>query len=300
MAVRRNLHWVLKIGDRPKSIHFFREILGMHVLRHEEFDEGCKATCNGPYDSKWSKTMMGYGPEDVQFVLELTYNYGIHSYKLGNDLNGILIESTVAYNNLTSPINDYPFTQVGSTLDVKSPDGYRFLIEQNKPTTPANGRISGVSINVSNIESSINYWRNILDMSAYEQTADKVKLTYATDQATLELINLGKPIDHFTGIGRIAFTCTWDDQVVIRDTVKKLQTGTIITDLTELPTPGKATVRVIILGDVDGYEICFVDDKGYKSLSQFDPKGNKALNDAMAKDKSDEWFAKKGKSKAEA
>jgi hypothetical protein len=61
------------------------------VLRHEEFIEvcltqhniflksfslkGCKATCNGPYDNMWSKTMVGYGPEDGHFVLELTYNY---------------------------------------------------------------------------------------------------------------------------------------------------------------------------------------------------------------------------------
>jgi hypothetical protein len=36
----------------------------------------CEAACNGPYDGKWSKTMIGYGDEDTQFVLELTYNYG--------------------------------------------------------------------------------------------------------------------------------------------------------------------------------------------------------------------------------
>lgn len=28
--------------------------------------------------------MIGYGPEDNHFVAELTYNYGIKSYKLGN------------------------------------------------------------------------------------------------------------------------------------------------------------------------------------------------------------------------
>lgn len=37
-----------------------------------------------PYDGKWSKTMIGYGPEDDHFVAELTYNYGVKSYKLGN------------------------------------------------------------------------------------------------------------------------------------------------------------------------------------------------------------------------
>ena len=38
-----------------------------------------------PYDGKWSKSMVGYGPEDNHFVVELTYNYGLGSYQLGND-----------------------------------------------------------------------------------------------------------------------------------------------------------------------------------------------------------------------
>ena len=29
--------------------------------------------------------MVGYGPEDSHFVVELTYNYNISNYKLGND-----------------------------------------------------------------------------------------------------------------------------------------------------------------------------------------------------------------------
>ena len=49
--------------------------LALQVLRHEEFEEGCAATCNGPYNGKWSKTMVGYGPEANHFVVELTYNY---------------------------------------------------------------------------------------------------------------------------------------------------------------------------------------------------------------------------------
>lgn len=40
---------------------------------------------SSPYDGKWSKTMVGYGPEDNHFVAELTYNYGIGEYRLGND-----------------------------------------------------------------------------------------------------------------------------------------------------------------------------------------------------------------------
>lgn len=39
--------------------------------------------------------MAGYGSEDDHFVVELTYNYGIKEYKLGNDFQ--VIYST--YNN---------------------------------------------------------------------------------------------------------------------------------------------------------------------------------------------------------
>lgn len=44
-------------------MHFLHDVLGMHTLRHEEFQEGCKATCNGPYSGRWSKSMMGYDSE---------------------------------------------------------------------------------------------------------------------------------------------------------------------------------------------------------------------------------------------
>ena len=82
----RALHWVLKVGNLARSVEFFEDVLGMRVLRHEEFATGCEATCNGPYKGAWSKTMIGYGPEDSNFVLELTYNYGIDEYVHGNDL----------------------------------------------------------------------------------------------------------------------------------------------------------------------------------------------------------------------
>ena len=80
MTSRRALHFVLKISERQNTMNFFRDLLQMQPLRHEEFDEGCAAACNGPYDNKWSKTMIGYGPEDDSFVVELTYNYTIGSY----------------------------------------------------------------------------------------------------------------------------------------------------------------------------------------------------------------------------
>lgn len=43
-----------------------------------------KNLCNySPYENRWSKTMIGYGSEHTHFIMELTYNYGIKSYELG-------------------------------------------------------------------------------------------------------------------------------------------------------------------------------------------------------------------------
>ena len=90
----RMLHWVLKIQNLKSTVDFLTNVMGMHVLRHEEFNKGCEASCNGPYNRPWSKTMIGYGPEHSHFVLELTFNYGITSYAKGNDLNFIAVKKS--------------------------------------------------------------------------------------------------------------------------------------------------------------------------------------------------------------
>ena len=40
------MHFVYKIADRTESVKFYRS-LGMKILRHEEFEEGCDAQVRG-------------------------------------------------------------------------------------------------------------------------------------------------------------------------------------------------------------------------------------------------------------
>lgn len=68
----RNLHWVLKIGNRPATFNFLQNVLGLQTLRHEEFETGCDAACNGPYDSLWSKTMSGALRESLRACIQDT------------------------------------------------------------------------------------------------------------------------------------------------------------------------------------------------------------------------------------
>ena len=70
--------------------------------------------------------MIGYGIEDTHFVMELTYNYNVESYELGNDYLGIVIASNIAIANAKK--YNWPMQQEGSYSVLKSPDGYPFYL----------------------------------------------------------------------------------------------------------------------------------------------------------------------------
>ncbi|KAI2656188.1 Glyoxalase domain-containing protein 4 [Labeo rohita] len=241
----------------------------MKILRHEEFEEGCKATCNGPYDGKWSKTMVGFGPEDDHFVAELTYNYGVGEYRLGNDFLGLTLQSSQAVSN-AKRLN-WPLTQVEDSLYMtEAPGGYRFyLIDKEQPNRDP---VQKVSLAVSDLQCSVHYWSALLGMKVIEKNEDK----------------------------KIAVMGFSDNQLPDIEALMKKEKQKILTPLVSLDTPGKATVEVVILADPDGHEICFVGDEAFRQLSAMDPKGNELLDEAMAADKSDEWFAKHNKQKASA
>ncbi|XP_042857345.1 glyoxalase domain-containing protein 4-like [Penaeus japonicus] len=290
MALGRALHFVFKIGDRKAAAKFYRDILGMKVLRHEEFEEGCKATCNGPYDGKWSKTMIGYGPEDNHFVCELTYNYGVSAYENGNDFLGMFIQSSEALTRAKEA--GWPIHQEEEHDVLVAPDGYKFFIT-NAPQPTDRDPVQQVVLASSNLESSIHYWKDLAGLTMYGKTDNKATFGFDEDQAKLVLHDIGAPVNHAKAFGRIAFAVPGDSLLGTERKMKEASQN-IITPYVSLDTPGKATVQVVIFGDPDGHEICFVGDEGFRELSQVDSMADKLLNEAMEKDKSDEWFAKKG------
>ncbi|XP_067421904.1 glyoxalase domain-containing protein 4 isoform X2 [Emydura macquarii macquarii] len=268
------------------------------ILRHEEFEEGCKATCNGPYDGKWSKTMVGYGPEDDHFVAELTYNYGVGEYRLASDFLGMTLVSSQAVSNARKM--GWPLNEVAQgTFETEAPGGYKFYLEDQEQ--PKQDPVLKVTLAVSNLQKSVGYWSDLLGMKIYETDEEKQRalLGYADNQCKLELQGIGGAVDHGTAYGRIAFSCPKEELPSIEALMKK-EKQKILTPLVSLDTPGKATVQVVILADPDGHEICFVGDEAFRELSKMDPNGNKLLDDVMAADKSDEWFAKHKMQKASA
>ena len=214
--------------------------------------------------------MIGYGDEDNHFVLELTYNYGISNYKLGNDFNGITIESNRALKNIDT--KKYESRTVDGIVNLTSPDGYKFLIKDS-----IKDRITSVSLSSSSLKQSISYWNSLLSMSLSETSDNKAVLCYDSNQCKLELVDIKGPVNHEEAFGRIAFSCPEEQLSPLEEQIKK-ENQKILTPLVSLDTPGKATVQVVILADPDGHEICFVGDIAFRQLSQIDPKADEELN----------------------
>jgi hypothetical protein len=76
--------------------------------------------------------MVGYGDESTNFTIELTYNYGVKSYKWGNEFGGVTIKSSDVVKKVKA--EKYPFeSQADGSIHLRAPDGYSFYIIDEVP-----------------------------------------------------------------------------------------------------------------------------------------------------------------------
>lgn len=97
----RLLHTMLRVGDLQKSIAFYTETLGMKLLRQSENKEYA-----------YTLAFLGYGDEDNNTVIELTYNWDKTEYEHGE-----------AFGHLAIGVND--IYAVCDDIKVKGGDVYR-------------------------------------------------------------------------------------------------------------------------------------------------------------------------------
>lgn len=82
----RMLHTMLRVGNLQRSIDFYTKVLGMQLLRQQDYPDG-----------KFTLAFVGYGAEIDHTVIELTYNYGVENYEMGGAFGHIAIEVEDAY-----------------------------------------------------------------------------------------------------------------------------------------------------------------------------------------------------------
>ncbi len=76
----RMLHTMLRVGNLEESKKFYCEILGMKLLRQKDYPGG-----------EFTLAFVGYGEESDQTVIELTYNWGVDHYDLGDGYGHIAL-----------------------------------------------------------------------------------------------------------------------------------------------------------------------------------------------------------------
>ena len=126
----RILHTMLRVGDLDKSIAFYTDVLGMKLLRRNDYPDG-----------KFTLAFVGFQDEADGAVLELTYNWGVDHYDSGNAYGHIAIEVEDA-SKACEQVRQRggkvireagPMQGSGTILAfIKDPDGYQIEFIQRK------------------------------------------------------------------------------------------------------------------------------------------------------------------------
>ena len=124
----RMLHTMIRVKDLDKSLAFYTGPMGMKMLRKREVPDG-----------KYTLAFVGYGDEDSNTAIELTYNYGVEKYEMGGAFGHLAIGvpdvaaacdvAAKAGGTVTRPAGPVKF---GTTIIafVKDPDGYMIELVQ--------------------------------------------------------------------------------------------------------------------------------------------------------------------------
>jgi lactoylglutathione lyase len=80
------LHTMLRVRNLDASLKFYCAVLGMRLLRKHDFPEG-----------KFTLAFVGFEDESAATVLELTHNWDVDNYELGDAYGHIAISVDDVY-----------------------------------------------------------------------------------------------------------------------------------------------------------------------------------------------------------
>ncbi|XP_062018973.1 probable lactoylglutathione lyase, chloroplastic [Rosa rugosa] len=256
---RRMLHVVYRVGDLDKTIKFYTECLGMKLLRKRDIPE-----------EQYSNAFLGYGPEDSNFTVELTYNYGVDKYDIGTGFGhfGIAVEDVAKTVELIKAKGGKVTREPGpanggSTIIalIEDPDGYPFELLEKWPTPEP---FSQVMLRVGDLDRAINFYMKAFGMELL-RTRDNPEYKYTVamlgygtedNSPVLELTYNYGITDYDKGNGYAQIAIGTDDVYKSAEAVR-LSGGKII--LEPGPLPGINT-KITACLDPDGWKSVFVDN----------------------------------------
>jgi lactoylglutathione lyase len=121
---------MLRVGNLEESLKFYCDVLGMKLLRRKDYPAG-----------EFTLAFVGYGEESDHSVLELTHNWGVEKYDLGNAYGHIALGVHDIYATCETigqlggkVVREPGPMKHGSTVIafVEDPDGYKVELIQFK------------------------------------------------------------------------------------------------------------------------------------------------------------------------
>lgn len=131
----RLLHTMIRVGNLERSLDFYVNVLGMTLLRRQDYPDG-----------EFTLAFVGYGDEATQTVIELTHNWGTERYELGNGFGHLALEVDDVYRAVDAMrakgarvVREAGPMKHGSTVIafVEDPDGYRIELIGRHPAPPS-------------------------------------------------------------------------------------------------------------------------------------------------------------------
>ena len=119
----RMLHTMIRVTNLEESLRFYTEVLGMRLLRKKDYPSG-----------KFTLAFVGYGNESEEAAIELTHNWDVDHYELGNAYGHIALEVDDVYEACEKikarggkVVREAGPMKGGTTIlaFVEDPDGYR-------------------------------------------------------------------------------------------------------------------------------------------------------------------------------
>ena len=124
----RILHTMLRVVDLEKSLVFYTEVMGMKLLRKNDYPDG-----------RFTLAFVGYDDESKSAVIELTHNWDTKSYTMNDGFGHIAIavdDATAACERVTrlggKVTRPAGPMKHGTTVIafVEDPDGYKIELIQ--------------------------------------------------------------------------------------------------------------------------------------------------------------------------
>ena len=126
----RILHTMIRVNNLDESINFYCQLLKMKLLRKKEYPAG-----------RFTLAFVGYGAEDRESVIEMTYNWDTDRYDQGNAFGHIAVGVDDIYKTCDEiraqggkVVREPGPMKHGETVIafIEDPNGYRIELIQTK------------------------------------------------------------------------------------------------------------------------------------------------------------------------